>query len=151
MKKISFVIVVCIIFSVFLCSCHLTDTNELCQNIYYEEISKTQKITIISADTYNTVATLSSKEELTDFINALDIAKWELKSLPQDAEKSGILSLSQEKTLMFGQSTSNRKLHNISEIYSYKAIPYVTLKTSEISMSFKVTKNTAEYLNTYFE
>lgn len=81
----------------------------------------------------------------------MNIAKWELKSLPQDAEKSGILSLSQEKTLMFGQSISNKRLHNISEIYSYKAVPYVTLKTLEISMSFKVTKNTAEYLNAYFE
>lgn len=147
MKRLLFIVAICMI---LLCGCR-SNGGEDTNSDYYAEFSKAQEIRINSVDASDIVKTLNTKEELNHFINALDMEHWELKSLPQNAEKSGIFSMFQEETLKFGQTKTDGELHRVCEIYSYKDQPYVTLKISGMKMTFEVSDDVEDYLNSYFQ
>ena len=75
---------------------------------------------------------------------------WEFKNLPQTAESVGTFYFLQEETIKFLESATDRELHYVCEIVCYEEIPYITLKVSDLKMTFKVSDATAEYLNEYF-
>lgn len=145
MKRLLFIVVLCII---LLCGCRSNGGEDAHSN-YYAEVSKAQEIRIHSVDASDIVKTLNTKEELEYFINALDMEHWELKSLPENAEISGIFSMFQEETLKFGQTKTDGELHKVCEIDSYIDQPYVTMELSGITMTFKVPDDVEEYLNSY--
>ncbi len=70
--------------------------------------------------------------------------------LPKGAEFVGTFQLSQEETIKFGESETNKELYPVCEILCYKDIPYVTLEIAGIKMIFKISDTAMEYLAGYF-
>lgn len=134
---------------VFLCGCQVSDKDADASE-YYAELSKAQEITAIPANTSTVTETLVSSEDIADFVSALDIENWKLKSLLQTAELAGTFTLSQEDTIKFGETTTDGELHRVCEISCYKENPYITLKMLGMNLTFEVSDTTAEYLNSYF-
>ncbi len=147
MKKI---ILTIILSALFLCGCDAVNEKEQ-ESEYYSDLAKTQEITAISADTSDILQKMTEKQEISDFISALDIEHWELESLPETAKLTGTFQFSQEETLKFGQDASDREISIICEILCYEDIPYLTLKTAGVKISFRVSETTMEYLTQYFQ
>lgn len=74
MKKI---ILTIILSALFLCGCDAVNEKEQ-ESEYYSDLAKTQEITAISADTSDILQKMTEKQEISDFISALDIEHWEL-------------------------------------------------------------------------
>lgn len=117
---------------------------------YGEDISKAQAISVISSDTSQVIDTIRSKEDIEDFIRRLDLEQWELKSLPSEAAEIGSFGLSQEETVRFGEDDKNGTLYDIASITLYSN-SYIRFEITGFDMTFKVSKDTADYLNGYFE
>lgn len=146
MKKI---LIAMIMATMLLCGCQAnnvsTDVSE-----YYGELSKAQEIAVICADTSDIEETLTERQDIANFITALDMEHWELKTLPETAEAVGSFPFSQEETIKFGESATDGELHYVGEIVCYNEIPYITLKIVGLKMTFKVSDETARYLTEYF-
>ncbi len=59
------------------------------------------------------IQTLSGKEDIGDFMTALDMDKWKLGKLPSGAEEIGSFDLSQEETVKFGQTGTDGELYDV--------------------------------------
>lgn len=146
MKKI---LMLLLIPTMFLCGCHANSEKENAAE-YYEEISKAQEIAVLPADTSAETQILAESEEISDFIFALDMEHWEMKTLPKEAESVGSFQFSQEETIKFGENTTDGELYPVCEMLCYGDIPYVTLEMAGMKMTFKVSDTTMEYLADYF-
>lgn len=146
MKKI---LMLLLIPTMLFCGCHANGQKEDTAE-YYEKLSKTQEIVVLPADTSTETQVLTESEEISDFIFALDMEHWEMKTLPKEAELVGTFQLSQEETIKFGESSTNGELYPVCEMLCYVDIPYVTLEMAGMEMTFKVSDTTMEYLADYF-
>lgn len=146
MKRI---LMLLLISTILLCGCHANNRKEDVAE-YYGEFSKTQEIAVLPANTSTATQTLTESEEISDFIFALDMEHWEMKTLPKVTELVGTFQLSQEETIKFGESATNKELYSVCEMLCYEDIPYVTLKIADMKMTFKVSDTVIEYLSDYF-
>ncbi len=146
MKKI---LMLLLIPTILLCGCHANSEKEDLAE-YYGELSKAQEIAVFPADTSTATQVLTESEEISDFIFALDMEHWEMKTLPKTAELVGIFQLSQEETIKFGENATDGELYPVCEILCYQDIPYVTLEIANMKMTFKVSDTTIEYLMEHF-
>lgn len=146
MKKI---LMLLLIPTMLLCGCHANSEKEDVSE-YYEELAKAQEIAVLPADTSAETQVLTESEKISDFIVALDMEHWEMKTLPKEAELVGTFQLSQEETIKFGEGTTDGELYPVCEMLCYVDIPYVTLKMAGMKMTFKVSDTTMEYLADYF-
>ena len=145
MKKLFIALVMA---SILFCGCGKEKSSDASE--YYNAVSKAQKITVVSADTSSVVQTLSGKEDIGDFMAALDMDKWELGKLPSGAEEIGSFGLSQEETVKFGQTGTDGELYDVCKISVYDA-SYVKFEVAGLDMVFEISEDTADYLQGYFE
>lgn len=145
MKKMFLILVMV---SVLFCGCGKEERADV--SGYYNEVSKAQEIAVVSADTSSVIQTLTSKEDIGDFMMALDIDKWELGKLPSGAEEIGSFDLSQEETVKFGQTGTNGKLYDVCKISVYDD-SYVKFEVGGLKMVFAISEGAADYLQGYFE
>lgn len=146
MKKI---LMLLLIATILLCGCHTPSEKEDATE-YFEELSKAQEISILPANTPTATQTLTESKKISEFILALDMENWEMKTLPKAAELAGTFQLSQAETIKFGESVTDGELHSVCEMLCYEDIPYVTLKIAGMKMTFKVSDTAMEYLTDYF-
>ena len=78
MKKI-FITLVAIL--ALLCGCQANENTNASD--YGDDISKAQEIAVISPDTEEVIDTITDTEEIEDFVSALNLDQWELKTLPK--------------------------------------------------------------------
>ena len=146
MKKL---LMLLLIPAVLLCGCH-ADSEKEDVSEYYKELSKAQEISVLPANTSTATQILTGSDEISDFILALDMEHWEMKTLPKEAEIVGTFQLSQEETIKFGESEADGELYSVCEMLCYEDIPYATLKIAGMKMTFKVSDTAMEYLTDYF-
>lgn len=145
MKKI---LIAAAILTLILCGCQSnknTDTSD-----YGDNLSKAQEITVVSADTPEVIETITSKEDIEAFIVALDLDEWKLETLPEEATQIGSFEFLQEETVKLGQADADGNLYDIAAITLYND-SYIGFETCGLDMTFEVSKDTADYLNKYFE
>ncbi|MBP3459292.1 MAG: hypothetical protein J6K58_08790 [Lachnospiraceae bacterium] len=147
MKKI---LMLLLMTTVFLCGCHANSEKEDASE-YCGELSKAQEIAVLPANTSTATQILAESEEISDFISALDMEHWELKTLPKEAKLVGTFQFSQEETIKFGESATDGELYPVCELLCYEDIPYVTLEVDGMKMTFKVSDTAIEYLADYFQ
>lgn len=145
MKKMFLVLVMV---SVLFCGCGKEERADA--SGYYNEVSKAQEIAVVFADTSNVIQTLTDKEDIGDFIMALDMDKWELGKLPSGAEEIGSFGLSQEETVKFGQTEMDGELYDVCKISVYND-SYVKFEVAGLKMVFSISEGAADYLQGYFE
>ena len=145
MKKMFLILVMV---SVLFCGCGKEESADV--SGYYNEVSKAQEIAVVSADTSSVIQTLTSKEDIGDFMMALDMDKWELGKLPSGAEEIGSFGLSQEETVKFGQTGTDGELYDVCKISVYDD-SYVKFEVAGLKMVFAISEGAADYLQGYFE
>lgn len=145
MKKILLVLAAMLTF--ISCGCQANENTNI--SGYGEDISKAQEIAVISSDTSQVIETITVKEDIEDFVLALDLEQWELKSLPDRAIEIGSFGVSQEETIKLGQSSTDGSLYDIAVITLYSN-SYIRFEIAGVYMTFEVSEDTADYLNGYF-
>ena len=130
-----------------LCGCQAKENTNAFD--YGDDIAKAQEIAVISADTSEVVDTITDTEKIEDFVSALNLDQWELKTLPDNAVEIGSFNLAQEETIKLGQTDTDGTLYDIATITLYNGA-YVSFEIGGFDMTFEVSKDTADYLNGYF-
>ena len=146
MKKNFFISAAILTF--FLCGCQSDKNTETYD--YGDDISKAQEITVVSADTSEVIDTITSKEDIEAFVTALDMDKWKLKALSEEATEIGSFGFSQEETVKLGQTDTDGTLYDIAAITLYND-SCIGFEIGGLDMTFEVGNDTADYLNGYFE
>ena len=131
-----------------LCGCQANENTNASD--YGDDISKAQEIAVISPDTEEVIDTITDTEEIKEFVSALDLDQWELKTLPDEASAIGSFGLAQEETIRPGQADTGGTLYDIAAITLYNGA-YIRFETGGFHMTFEVSEDTADYLNGYFE
>ncbi len=146
MKKTFIALATIIIF--ILCGCQAD--NEMDISDYESDIKKAQKITVVSSETSEVVEIISKKEDIENFIIALDLDNWTLKKLSKDTTEIGSFILSQEETIKWEQTDADETLYEIAT-FTYYDNAYIGLKIAGLDMTFGVSADTANFLNRHFE
>ena len=133
---------------VLLCGCQANE--ETNASDYGDDISKAQEIAVISPDTSEVIDTITDTEEIKDFVSALNLDQWELKTLPDKASEIGSFGLAQEETIKLGQTDTDGTLFDIAAITLYSG-NVIGFDIGGLDMTFEVSEDTADYLNGYFE
>ena len=131
-----------------LCGCQANENTNASD--YGDDISKAQEIAVISPDTAEVIDTITDTEEIKNFVSALNLDQWELKTLPDEAAIIGSFGLAQEKTIKLGQTDTDGTLYDIATITLYNG-DYISFEIGGLDMTFEVSEDTADYLNGYFE
>ena len=145
MKKI---LVTLVAILALLCGCQANENTNASD--YGDDISKAQEIAVISPDTAEVIDTITDTEEIKNFVSALNLDQWELKTLPDEAAIIGSFGLAQEKTIKLGQTDTDGTLYDIATITLYNGY-YISFEIGGLDMTFEVSEDTADYLNGYFE
>ena len=145
MKKI---LVTLVAILALLCGCQANENTNASD--YGDDISKAQEIAVISSDTAEVIETITDREEIEDFVSALDLEQWELKTLPDEVSEIGTFGLAQEGTIKLGQTNTDGTLYDIATITLYNG-SYISFEIGGFDMTFEVSEDTADYLNGFFE
>ena len=145
MKKIMITLMVIL---TLLCGCQANENTNAFD--YGDDISKAQEIAVISPDTEEVIDTITDTEEIEDFVSALNLDQWELKTLPDEAAEIGSFGFAQEETIKLGQTDTDGTLYDIATITLYNG-SYISFEIGGFDMTFEVNEDTADYLNGYFE
>lgn len=136
------------ILTFLLCVCQATEDANAPD--YENNISKAQEIAVISSDTSEVIETITDTKDIKDFVLALDLDKWNLKTLPDGSSEIGSFGLTQEETIKLGQVDTDGTLYDIATITLYEGA-YINFEIGSLDMIFEVSEDTADYLNGYFE
>ena len=130
-----------------LCGCQANENTNASD--YGDDISKAQEIAVISPETAEVMDTITGTEEIKDFVSALEVDKWKLETLPEEATEIGSFGLAQEETIKLGQTDTDGTLFDIATITLYDR-NYISFEIGGLDMVFEVSEETADYLNGYF-
>ncbi|MBC8568610.1 MULTISPECIES: hypothetical protein [Lentihominibacter] len=142
MKKFLILFFLCIL---CLCGCN---SRENVHNISLYSADKEQQISIKSADSVFS-DNISDSGEIKKFVNNLRIEDWELSQLPENAQESGNFTFLQEKTEKILQAEADERLYEFFSFSCYKDLPYISVKIADSEMNFKISEDTAGYLNDF--
>lgn len=131
-----------------LCGCQTSENTNAFD--YEDDISKAQEIAVISSDTSEVIDVITGTEEIEAFILKLNLDKWDLKPLPDEASEIGSFGLAQEETIKLGQTDTDGTLYDIATITLYTGT-YINFETGGLDMTFEVSEATTDYLKGYFE
>lgn len=145
MKRIFLIITA--ILTLLLGGCQAKDETDI--SAYSDDIAKAQEISVVSADSSEVLATISSKDDIEHFIQTLDLEKWKFTTLPDNAAEIGSFRFAQEETIKYTQTDTDGELHTVATITLYDG-SYIGFETGNLNMTFKVSEAAAEYLNGYF-
>lgn len=115
---------------------------------YLGTMAKAQEITAVSLEASENIRTFS-KKDINDFITALDPEHWLLKSIPETAEKTGVLEFRQNETIKLGQTKGGADMHKVCSIIVYDA-PYIEMDIAGVRLAFEVSPETGDFLNNCF-
>lgn len=116
---------------------------------YAGHISKAQEIAIVSSATSEVMEIITDKEDIADFVSALDLDAWELKMLPDEAAEIGAFVLSQEETIRLGQTAADGTRYAIATITLYDNA-FLSFEIGGLDTAFKIPPSTADSLQEYF-
>lgn len=142
-----FFLTIAAVLTLLLSGCQANNGTDI--SAYSDDIAKAQEIAVVSADTSEVLETITSKDDIEHFILSLDLNKWKLKTLPDNATEIGSFNLAQEKTIKYGQTNTNGVLYDIATITLYDG-SYIGFEIGGMEMTFVVSDDTADYLNGYF-
>ena len=143
-----FFLTIAIILTLLLSGCQGNNGTDI--SAYSDDIAKAQEIAVVAADTSEVLETITAQNDIEDFILALDMDKWKLKTLPDNAIEIGSFHLSEEKTIKFGQTDTDGTLYDVATITLYND-SYIGIEIGGLDITFAVSEDTADYLNGYFE
>lgn len=152
MLKIKRLILTFILFC--LCFCALVGCNKTFQESETSSpdstsLSKAQKIEVISSDDGSVIQTLTSNEDIENFINNLKMETWDYVSPPaNETEKQFEFIMYQEDTLKLGETKKkNPELHEMGKLIVYKDISNLTFELPLIKFTVILPEDVNHYLH----
>jgi hypothetical protein len=142
MKKILMMCMVSMLF--LLASCNAEDSN------WAGSFEKAQKLEITSLDGSEVIATMTEKQELTTFVEALKLEGWEMKQVPAEAVEHRKYKLYQPDTITLAESSKgNEELKEVATLTTYENVPYIDLRILgfDTTLSFRIPEEVATYLS----
>ena len=115
------------------------------------DIGKAQAIRIVNAETDDMLAELTGNQEIEAFVTALDLDRWKLSTLPDHAESTMIVYLSQEPTKTLWNEDSEDSLEEVGHLTVYPDVSYITVTFVGFSFDFEVPQQVMESLQQYAE
>ena len=141
MKKIAIMLVAIL---TLLCGCQANENTSASD--YGDDISKAQEIAVISPDTAEVINTITDTEEIEEFVSALNLDQWELKTLPDEVSEIGSFGLAQEETIKLGQTDTDGTLFDIATITLYDG-DYISFEIGGLYIGFEGSEENGVYLN----
>lgn len=112
-----------------------------------EDVEKTQAVEVFVPNGSEQIATMTSDQEIKDFINTLQLNTWkEIEKPPSDATEGVSYHLYQKDTIKFGESSEDKELNEVAKIVTYQDEPYITLDMEYFSLDFKIPEDIATEL-----
>ena len=97
---------------------------------------KAQQVSVTAADS-TLLRTITDQEEIDALITALYPDSWTMATLPEGARCLGTLCFLQEKTLHFGESSTDGTLHQVAKLTVFED-GFVCLNTAGIESVFSM-------------
>jgi len=116
-----------------------------------DEIAKAQEIRVTDSATGDAITSLTEKEELEDFIEAMDVERWRIADLPADLTRETAFTLYQAETVtvLFGDNT--HEVNEICTFHSYRDAAYITIEIPlvQFDINFSIPGKAADYLHSF--
>ena len=147
MKRIGTVAVSFLAVGCLLNGCALGDTAQMDGAVQNSDFAKAQEITAVRVGEDVPVYTATEKEHIETFVEQMQIDEWKIGTLPEDAEASVVYSFQQEKTVLFGESSTDGSMDELLKFTVYVDAPYLSLEVLGQSLHFQIPEDAANYLN----
>lgn len=116
------------------------------QQTKISEVSKAQKIQIISLKDQKTAAVLKDKDEIRSLMEDLKINRWEtVKAVPEGAKAAYRCDLYQAGTQKLNQKKPG-SMKKMGSLTFYKDSPYVSMKILSFRLNFKSSVDAVQIL-----
>lgn len=116
------------------------------QQTKISEVSKAQKIQIISLKEQKTVAVIKDKDEIRSLMEDLKIDQWEtVKAVPEGAEAVYRCDLYQAGTQKLNQKKPG-SMKKMGSLTFYEDSPYVSMKILSFRLNFKIPVDAVQIL-----
>ena len=133
----------------FLFGC-LADRGESKAQGFDLRLDEIQKVKVLSPELLDSQTTITDRYEINEFIDEIKTEDWKLMSIPSEAVKGKKIKLYQEETINLGQTNEKQKeLVGMAVITVYEDVPYIDFSIKNNTFSFKVPKESAEFLSNY--
>jgi len=149
MKKLLVSVLFIFSITILFTACNSNDNDSFDGSEWAKDLRESQKIEVINAENKDTISEITDTTGIETFTNSLDIDSWEIATLPENAKKQMTFILYNTETVKLGQDENDVSLIEVGRIITYNNYAYITFKTDLISFDFKISDNTAEYLNSY--
>ena len=145
MKKLWPLLLIMLLGAVLLGACQAQQKNSEAATID-DEITKAQSISVVSADSGETLFVLEEQADIEDFINHLRLEEWQYTTLPENAVRETVFILSQEDTQLLGEDEKDGALHYVGSITTYRQLSYLSFEIAGLSFVFQIPDEASQYL-----
>jgi len=114
-----------------------------------DSFDKTEKIEVTQSGESETIAEITDKQKIKEFINSLNVNKWNSKELPEDAIEDKKYKMYQGDTTKLLEKGKDKELNEVADITTYKNVPYINFNFKGISFSFEVPADVDKFLLEY--
>ncbi|MBS7008244.1 hypothetical protein [Anaerostipes sp.] len=116
------------------------------QQNYFNEVSKAQKIQVISLEDKRTSASVRNKDEIRRLIEDLKIEQWKaVESVPEGTKTSYRCDLYQAGTQKLNQKKPG-SMRKMGSLTFYKDSPYASMKVLSLRLNFKIPVDATQIL-----
>ncbi|WP_026906714.1 hypothetical protein [Paucisalibacillus globulus] len=112
-------------------------------------MSSVQKVAELVPGEQNPVIIMEDKKEVAEFIQKLQMEKWQMDEIPSSKKKMKEYILYQQETINFGESNKDKELKQVASLITYHDLPYIELKWSKFNLVFKAPEEVVEYLSNH--
>lgn len=122
------------------------------ESLCRSELVKAQEIEVVPAGDEKPLATITAQADIDAFVQALDVDHWQIAALPDDVSEVGTFRIAQQGTIHFGQTESGGPLDDVATLTLYEdSYVRAALCDPELTMTFTVGEDAAQYMSDYFE
>lgn len=114
-----------------------------------QEWEKTQQIEVIPAGETDAIETITSQQQIEDFVQALDTSDWRPQPLPDNARPIGSFELYQTPTRHLGETEPDETLYHAATVTLYDG-NCLTADIAGASVAFSLPEEAAGSLAAYF-
>ncbi len=149
MKNMKKIYLLAAIMIFIFCGCQKQEPSD--KTVQVADLEDTQKIEVVSADTSETIKTITEEKDIETFSLLLaEEGNWKMASLPDGIRKIGSFRLFKTDTVHPGESIDEKEMRQVAVITLYDDA-YIELNIDAVDMIFTIDADTAKKLGEYFK
>lgn len=149
MKNMKKIYLLAAIMIFIFCGCQKQEPSD--KTVQVADLADTQKIEVVSADTSETIKTITEEKDIeTVSLLLAEEGNWKMASLPDGIRKIGSFRLFKTDTVHPGESIDEKEMRQVAVITLYDDA-YIELNIDAVDMIFTIDADTAKKLGEYFK